>query len=238
MSTHFITFGAGIFDSYVHDKPANFYEAGKRLINEAKNLQVFDNTQLYSDDDLKDDDIFWSQHKDFITNNKRGYGYWIWKSYIIKKTMSNMKDGDILLYADSGCTLRENKKYMQELFQTVEKDKIIGSLTSYSDVQYTKQDLINHLGMENSEKINTKQRQATAIMFYVCDKTRNFVDLWYDTCCIYHMIDDSKSIEKKHVSYCAHRHDQSVFSLLTKLHNIYSETTLLGAVLLSKKRTG
>jgi hypothetical protein len=238
MSTHFITFGAGIFDNYVHDKPANFYEAGKRLINEAKNLQVFDNTQLYSDADLKDDLIFWSQHKDFITNNKIGYGYWIWKSYIIKKTMNNMKDGDILLYADSGCTLRKDKKYMLELFQKVRKDKIIGGLTSYSDVRCTKQDLINHLGMENSEKIHTKQRAGGGIMFYVCDKTRNLVDLWYNTCCNYHMINDSKSKEKNHISYMFHRHDQSVFSLLTKKYNLFSDTTVLQAILFSKKRKG
>jgi hypothetical protein len=238
MSKYFITFGAGIFDNYVHNKPANFYEAGKRLINEATQLQVFDNTRLYSDSDLKDDEIFWRQHKDFITNNKRGYGYWIWKSYIIKKTMSNMKDGDILLYADSGCTLSQNKKYIQELFKKIENDKIIASLTSYSDVQYTKQDLIIHLGMENSEQIKTKQRQATSIMFYVCDETRNLVDLWYDTCCNYHMIDDSQSLAKNDVSCCGHRHDQSIFSLLTKKYNIYSNTTLLNAVGLTKKRTG
>ena len=40
--------------------------------------------------------------KIMITKNPRGYGYWLWKSYIIKKTIEKMSDDDILLYLDCG----------------------------------------------------------------------------------------------------------------------------------------
>lgn len=238
MSKYFITFGAGIFDNYINNKPANFYEAGKRLINEVNELQLFDETRLYSDHYLINDHIFWPKHANFINNNKRGYGYWIWKPYLIKKTMDTMKNGDILLYADSGCTLLKNKNNFNNLFKLVETDKIIGSFTYHSDLQFNKQDLIHYLEMDNSEHLNTKQHQATAIMFYICDETRKLVELWYDVCCNYHMIDDSKSILKNNSLCCGHRHDQSVFSLLTKKYNIYSNITLLNAIKLTKKRTG
>ena len=54
---------------------------------------------------MYNDKEFWKKNGDFIEKNKRGYGYWLWKSYIIKKTMDMMKDGDILLYLDSGCEI-------------------------------------------------------------------------------------------------------------------------------------
>jgi hypothetical protein len=152
--------------------------------------------------------------------------------------MQKMVDGDILLYADSGCTLSKNKTNMQELFERVISDKIIGSTTYHSDLQYNKQDLINKLQMEHSEQLQTKQRQATALMFHICRETRDLVNIWYDICCDYHMIDDSKSILKNEVPCSGHRHDQSVFSLLTKKYNLFGGGSLLGAVHLSKKRTG
>ena len=59
---------------------------------------------------LKKDSEFWVKHGNFIENNKRGYGYWLWKSYIVKKQLELMKEGDILLYADSGCVMNMNGK--------------------------------------------------------------------------------------------------------------------------------
>ena len=91
-----ITFGAGSQD---------YYDAVKRLTKQSTELELFDNIIGYTDKNLKNDNIFWEKHSNFITNNKRGYGYWIWKPYLIKKTMDNMKDGDILLYLDCGCEI-------------------------------------------------------------------------------------------------------------------------------------
>ena len=43
------------------------------------------------------DTDFYEKHKNFINNNKRGYGYWIWKSYIVYKNLQKMNNGDILI---------------------------------------------------------------------------------------------------------------------------------------------
>jgi len=75
----------------------NYIEAGERLISQAKASELFDNCIIYTDAYLKTDTAFWSQHSKFIEANHRGYGYWIWKSYLIKKTMERMADGDILV---------------------------------------------------------------------------------------------------------------------------------------------
>lgn len=71
----FITFGSH----------SNFIDTGKRLIKQVTDINLFTETKLYSVDDLKNDIDFWNRHNIFISNNKRGYGYWLWKPYIILK---------------------------------------------------------------------------------------------------------------------------------------------------------
>ena len=79
-TTTFITFGSH----------SNYIDAGNRLLAQAKSLNLFTNNILYTGDTLKNDKLFWDKHSNFVNNNKRGYGYWLWKSYLIKKTMEQI----------------------------------------------------------------------------------------------------------------------------------------------------
>ena len=183
----FITFGAG---------GKNYIEAGNRLINQAKTTGYFDKIILYTDEDLKNDKEFWTDHSLFISRNKRGYGYWIWKSYIIKKTMSTMNQGDILMYLDCGCEIGGSKqKNILKYFDYVKNDKIIGTHTGeiYKEKEWSKMDLIYYFNMQNNRLIDSPQHQAGALLFYICQEIRNIVDIWYTTGCNYQLIDDSPS---------------------------------------------
>ena len=225
----FITFGAG---------GENYIDAGKRLIKQAKSTGYFDKIILYTDTDLKNDNYFWSQHSEFISRNKRGYGYWIWKSYIIKKTMETMNDGDILMYLDCGCELGlRSKLFIPVYFNFIQKDKIIGT-TTQSEKEWNKMDLLLYFDMQDRDIINSSQHQAAALLFNVCEKTKNIVDLWYKTGCNYHMIDDSPSIEPNLDCFKEHRHDQSIFSLITKKYGIYSKKSLERCVYISRNKSG
>ena len=225
----FITFGGG---------GQNYIDAGNRLINQALNLKLFDEVKLYTDEDLKNDLEFWTKHKDFIINNKRGYGYWLWKPYIIKKTMAQMKEGDILLYLDCGCELNELKKQnLNHFFNYVKTDYIIGTLAGL-EKEWNKMDLLKYLNMENNYSLNINQRQAGTNMFLVCEKVINLVNEWYHIACIYNLIDDSKSVSKNFDCFKEHRHDQSIFSLLTKKYNIYSNKNLHDCIYCIRNTTG
>lgn len=222
----FITFGAGS-----HYKTGQkLILAANRLIEQSKYMNVFDDCILYDKSYLNKDPIFWNKHSKFISENKRGFGYYIWKPYIIMKTMQSLHDGDIILYLDSGCELHtSNKKYtLDTYFKQVMKDKIIGSKVAKgrTEKMYNKMDLLNYLGLTNNSCLENDQRQATANMFLVCSETRNLVNDWYNIACDYHMIDDSASIMPNNKEFIEHRHDQSIFSLLTCKYNIYSDLSL------------
>lgn len=211
----------------------NYIDAGKRIINQAKNTNIFTHLTLYTLDDLKNDNYFWNRHHKFITENKRGIGYWIWKPYLIKKNMENMNNGEILLYIDSGCEIsKKEKNYLLQCIEKVKTDKIIGTIAYENYIykaiekKWNKKDLIVKLGMTNTNFIDSPQRQASVILFLVCDETRALVNEWYELCCDYHNVDDSPSIILNYPSFKEHRHDQSIFSLLTKKYNLFSSISL------------
>jgi len=229
MKTYFITFGAG---------GQNYYDAVERLGQQSNQINLFNHIILYTDEDLKQDTDFWSKHSTFIENNKRGYGYWIWKPYIIKKTLDQMEDGDILLYLDCGCEIDSRKKHaLNTYFELVKKEYIIGTHI-FNDAQWTKMDLILHMDMLHDKYLNSTQHAAGALLFLACDKTRFIVNEWYKICSDYHNIDDTPSIHKNLDCFKEHRHDQSIFSLLTKKYNIYSNHSLHHCIEYIRNKSG
>ena len=69
----FLTFGTS----------GKYEKRAERIVLLIKKLNIFDKVILLTEKYLKKDSIFWNQHNKFIESNKRGYGYWLWKSYII-----------------------------------------------------------------------------------------------------------------------------------------------------------
>jgi len=227
----FITFGAG---------GQNYKDACSRLTHQASQMNVFDTIIAFSENDLKDDNEFWSKHSDFIVKNKRGYGNWLWKPYLIKKQMDKMKDGDILLYLDAGCELDIKKRdRMIECFSIVEKDLIIGTtLKNHLEKHWTKMDLFIELDLVADTYLNSKQRQGGVNMFYVCGDVRKLVDEWYTISSIYNLLDFSKGNNINDPEFKEHRNDQSIFSLLTKKYNIFSEVSLSPVVEIFRNKSG
>ena len=138
MVVQFITFGGGA-EKYV--------EAGQRLVKQAEAIGLFDQCRLFVAEDLQTDKEFWAQHGAFIEQNKRGYGYWIWKPYLIKKMMAQMNDGDKLIYLDAGCEIdiRKKESFLKHL-SYVEEDYLIASQTCIEH-EFCKIDLILKLEM-------------------------------------------------------------------------------------------
>ena len=59
----------------------------------------FDEVFSYNYSDI--DDEFKEKNK-HILEQPRGAGFWLWKPYIIKKTLEKIEENDLLFYSDSG----------------------------------------------------------------------------------------------------------------------------------------
>ncbi|GJP64501.1 hypothetical protein CLOP_g21479 [Closterium sp. NIES-67] len=91
-----------LFVNYAH----NCCYVGQRTSCEAALQHGADRCIPYNHSSL--DPIFTSRN-DKILSLPRGVGYWVWKPYLILKTLlEEMQDGDLLLYADADSTTNGN----------------------------------------------------------------------------------------------------------------------------------
>jgi hypothetical protein len=217
MKKYFVTFGTGIY-----------LQSKERLLEEAKNLNFFDYVFGF------DNSIFDKDFNKILDKNSRGYGFWLWKPYIILKVLNLMDNDDILLYCDSGCKLfPEGLQRLQEYFNILSSNKhsTLSFQLNYIEKDWTKRDLLDLF----PEMENTKQLMATAFLVKKNDASTFLINEWLKLGVSnnQHFINDTPSSIQNYPSFKDHRHDQSIFSLLRKtfgtiiLDDEIDETTYL-----------
>tara|TARA_B100001287_G_C22579594_1_gene480302 strand:+ start:28 stop:777 length:750 start_codon:yes stop_codon:yes gene_type:complete len=214
-----------------------FIKSRKRIIEEAKQIDVFDDYFLETENVCKEE-----PYKNIIKKMKPGRGfYWYtWKPYIIYKSLSKLNDGDILFYCDSGMKIFNNgivKKKFKKLFNLVSnKEKCPTGIVTFIttgpkekriEFQYNLVQVFEHFNVLNNKDItHTQQIQAGVSMFLKCDKSMQIVKTWFDTCVTNpeFFIGDYRFCNLKRKSqisgYKDHRHDQSIWSILCKIHRV------------------
>ena len=195
-----------------------YHNALKRICGEAQQFDIFTKIFGFTDIYLKNDIEFWNTHGRFIESNPRGYGYWLWKSYLVKNQLRSMNEGDILVYADAGCTLNINGK--ARLIEYIDMCKnhesgIVSFQLSHVEHNWTKNDIIQHLNASN-EIISSGQLVGGIFVIRKCKATVDLVTKWYEICCYYNLINDTPSLTPNHPTFVENRHDQSIWSILRK----------------------
>jgi hypothetical protein len=214
MKTIFLTFGG---------PSEKYHKAVDRICIEAKKLNLFDQINGLNENNLFKDTNFWNNHKDFILKNEKGYGYWIWKSYIVKKQLELMDENDILLYCDAGCEINLNgKNRLLEYFKMIIDDDygILSFQLNLKEKEFTKMDVINYFNASDIQ--DTGMLIATTFIIRKCSHSIDLINKWYESCCNYNLLNDNSVIENDS-SFKAHRHDQSIFSIIRKKYG----TTIL-----------
>ncbi len=221
---------------------ATFYssdlkKSAERFKKQAESMNVYDNIHIFSQEDLNDD------FKKYISvllkkGKKRGYGHWVWQTYIHQVMMSKIKEGDIYHWCDVGCHFNiEGVSRLKEYIDIVSKNKngFLGfsyknppfnekykkyEFPNYLEYEYTKSDLIKYFNLSYDDEI-IKSPQVWGGSFFIrkCNISEDLMKKHYDiTRNRYDLIDDDKNkfIEKSLPGFIAHRHSQSVLSILAK----------------------
>lgn len=224
----FISFAEGSQD---------YYGALKRIENQALSLNFFSSVETFKKEKLYNN--FWNKHREFIEKNSKGYGYYIWKPYIILEQLNKLEDSDILWYADAGCEIDCTKRNLfVETVKFVQKNCIACGINC-QEREYTKRDLLIYMNMDLPCYTDDFQYEATSICFKKCKKVMDFVTEWCRITQHYNLIDESVSINSEYPDFRENRYDQSVFSLLMKRYFFYDRTFFIGkAIELSRNRTG
>jgi hypothetical protein len=207
MKIHFITFADGLHEKYM--------KAAIALCDMAKSFDLFDTIKIFTINDLAADSDFINKHYDFLRNQRRGFGYWIWQPYIIWKTLCAVNEGDILVYLDSCCSLHvQGKQRFLEYLDIVKKNKY-GTLMfdhEHKIGTWCKMDTIDYF---DAYELLDIEEVVPGVVFTTANKHNKFIyKLIYDTCCDYHLVDDSPSILPNTSLFREHRHDQSITSIV------------------------
>jgi len=207
---------------------SNYININEDLINNKYNL--FDEVKLVNENDL-DDYIKPIVENTINKYGRRGYGYWIWKPYIILQELNKLDDGDILVYLDCHCKLDKIKDKFNNILKYLnhsDKPLIVANL-GFNDYQYTTTKLKN--AVENylkyifsEEEILDHQREAGILFMRKCDFVVNYFQQYFSIMKnnIDIITDAHNNDEDNHETFIDNRHDQSVCSLLAKYYKIES----------------
>lgn len=227
VKAHFLSFAAG---------DQKYYKCLVNLCEQAKQFNLFSTIRGITDETLKKNTDFWNKHGEFIEdcNNKklRGFGVWLWKPYIVKQQLEEMEENDILVYADAGCMLNiRGRQRLIEYFKIITESKY-GSIgfkhnnewvprspqEGHIERVWTKGCVFDHFNARTHEIANTSQLVGGTFILRKCEHVMKMVNLWYETCCNYELLLDEPYSMSSFPDFREHRHDQSIFSIIRKIH--------------------
>ena len=213
MKIHFISYGN-----------QNYVKSRERLRKEAIKSHFFDTVTIYTHEDI--DNEFKTRYED-ILSQRHGGGYWLWKYYILQKKFEEVDDGDIVIYADAGCTINSNGKnrfneYIKMFDETVNPNKygIISFQMNLPERDYTVKQLFDYFSYDIEHQYALDGQYVGGIL--ICKKNEHCKNLLKEYIRI--IDDDNQLITNyykqfpQHYCFIDHRHDQSILSLLRKIH--------------------
>jgi hypothetical protein len=178
-------------------------------------MGCFASITLLSAGDLGAD--YWSACGDFVrTHPRRGFGFWSWKPYIIHRQLASLPEGDVLLYLDAGYSLNEEGRARFQDYVSRACTHPSGWFvfeTGHPLGPYTKRSLLQKHGVDDATTRTLPMLQAGCQFIVVRPDNVTLAKQWYEAMKERAMVDDSLAANEI-PGFIAHRHDQSVFSIL------------------------
>jgi len=170
----------------------------------------------YEPEDI--DDIFYQMNSS-ILNAERGCGYWAWKPYIIRERLSEIHDGDYLIYTDAGVSIVKDPT---PLLKQIDNKGFLVFDMKFKVGEYTKGDTLFWMNKHHDyQYVDERLCMGGVILMKKCKGAMTFINKWLYWCFYKDIITDNPSVELKDpLGFIEHRHDQSILSLLVYQNDI------------------
>lgn len=150
-----------------------------------------------------------------ILESTRGSGYWLWKPYLVLRALEQLAPDDVLLYSDACVVFLQPVKALVDL--CLERHVVPFELP-FLESAWTKRDAFVLLGCDDALYSATRQRHAS---YFLLRRSRMSLDLatsWLEAAQDPRLLTDAPNTcgLGNHPDFQEHRHDQSLWSLLTK----------------------
>ena len=169
--------------------------------------------------------------KDFRRRHRKllrrihGNGFWIWKPWIILKTLQEMTGDDLLIYSDADILfLRPVEPLIQRMEETGENLMTFADPCGRKERYFTKRDIFILLDCDRPEYTDTTLMRSDFHLWKKTEFSMRFAREWLD-----HLVDERISNDgpnrlglPNYSSFAFPTYDQSVFSLLHKKYHLIS----------------
>jgi hypothetical protein len=192
----------------------SFRESQKLNSRTGRKVGSFDKVISYSPKDIEPE---FFQRNVSILSQPRGNGCWLWKPYFIKRSLDLLNPGDFLFYCDSGSYFIRPITPLIDICNQSGQDLVPFEL-DHLEREWTKRDTFILMRCDSPKYSDSKQRLATFSLWRKSRFTMDFVAEYLryaqDERVLTDM--DNQCGYPNYPGFREHRHDQSIFSLLTK----------------------
>ena len=211
---HFVTYG---------DKK---YEKSKnKLLEEVKDSNIFDIIKGYSPEDLPES---FAKKYSHILSQSRGGGYLLWKPMILYNHLKTLDYGDYLVYLDAGCSF--NKYGMKRFYEYIEmlnnSNYGILSFCMHNQIEkwWTTREIFEYFQIDNNgEHANSGQFLGGVFIIkkniHSEEYVKKLVSITLTQPELYTDIFNNNG--KQNEWFKDNRHDQSISSILRKIHGTF-----------------
>ncbi len=196
----------------------SYYESRLRL-NQSALKHGATEINSYSFEDIKQSEFYFENKK--ILDRARGAGFWLWKPYIILESLKKIDEGDIVIYADAGIEIIGRLDPLLNICANREDILLFANGNLMND-QWTKRDCFILTGSDNKKYWFGLQCDASFCLFKKTPIAIYFLEQWFEYCRDERILTDiPNTMGKKNLpGFLAHRHDQSVLSLMAITNSI------------------
>jgi hypothetical protein len=170
---------------------------------------------------------FYRQNR-FVLDQPRGAGFWLWKPYIIQRLLEEISVGDMLIYSDAAITVIGSLTPLFDL--CVSAGGVLVFAGHYDGIGgrpnicrvWTKRDCFVLMGCDNESYYSAPMLDAAFIVLSKTAKAETLVREWLEYCKQPAILTDGPNVHGREnlPGFLAHRHDQSVLSLLAVRHGL------------------
>jgi len=207
---YFITYAEGY-----NKLGISFKDLQEKSVRSATDLNLFD--KIYCLDSKSIDPIFYEENKS-ILSQKKGGGFWLWKPYFINRLLEKINDGDYIFYADAFVFFIKDLKPLYQILDAKTKGILVFDV-GHNEKIFTKKYVFEKLNCLDKKYTETNQVLASFFLLKKNDFTVNFFKEYLKYCKDEKLLTDIE-ISENFSEFKAHRHDQSIFSLLLKKNNV------------------
>lgn len=152
-----------------------------------------------------------------ILSAKRGAGYWLWKPWVVNEALSQISNGDYLVYADSGSFYMKDVNILIDFMKNQCVEVFLGEL-EHNEAKYSKRDAFVYMGVDDKGFEKEKQYEASFLLIKKSESTVKFIKDWLRYSCDIRIISDNPNTcgLDNYPGFIQNRYDQTVLSLLAK----------------------